>query len=220
MMVKKFKSIKLISFDLDGTLIDKKSFDDIFWLEEVPKIYAKKHKIKIQEAKKIVIGKFMENPKFGVNWYRPRYWFKYFKLEQDHETILNDLKGNLLVYEDVVPLLKELKSKGFKLIVITHSTRDMIKIKLEVENLLDYFDEIHSTTDDYEMIKKDEKIFNLILKKHQIKAKEMLHIGDHKDFDFYVPKMVGVNALFLDRKKTYKKDNLTINSLKHVIDFL
>lgn len=215
-MVRKFKDIKLISFDLDGTLIDKKSFDDIFWMEEVPKLYAKKNKITITEAKKIVIGKFMENPKFGVNWYRPKYWFKYFKLEEDHEIILKDLKEKIKIYNDVIPLLKHLKEKKYKLIIITHSTRDMIKIKLQVEKLESYFDEIYSTTDDYEMVKKDDKIFKIVLKKHKIKAKEMLHIGDHKEFDFYVPKMIGVNALFLDRKKQQGKSDETINSLKEI----
>jgi FMN phosphatase YigB (HAD superfamily) len=47
-------SIKLISFDLDGTLVDKNSFDKIFWEEEVPKLYAAKKGMSIEEAKKKV----------------------------------------------------------------------------------------------------------------------------------------------------------------------
>ena len=30
---------------------------------------------------------------------------------------------------------------------------------------------------------------------------EIVHIGDHKEYDFIVPKKIGINAFYLNRKK-------------------
>jgi HAD superfamily hydrolase (TIGR01549 family) len=211
-------SIKLISFDLDGTLVDKNSFDKIFWEEEVPKLYAAKKGMSIEEAKKKVKEHYYGVPPTSTEWYRPSYWFRFFDLKEDHNKVLNDLKHKIKIYPDVIPALKELKiinehnrkkedyrnKRGmvakFKMIVLTHSTRDMIGFKLEAENLKRYFDDVISTTDDLEMIKKDSKIYDLVLKKYNIKCDEMLHVGDDEEFDYNVPKKKGIKTLLIDRK--------------------
>ena len=78
---------------------------------------------------------------------------------------------------------------------------------------------IISTTDDLEAIKKDEKIYKLILKKLKIKPEEMLHVGDNKVFDFEVPRKIGINALFVDRSEK-TKGKFVIKSLEQVMNFI
>jgi len=46
-------SIKVISFDLDGTLFDT-MFVDAVWLEEIPRLYSVKKRVSVVDATKIV----------------------------------------------------------------------------------------------------------------------------------------------------------------------
>ena len=59
--------IDTVLLDLDGTLLDL-NFDLEFWLEYIPEIYSKKHNIKIDEAKELIIS--MINSQEGkLTWY-------------------------------------------------------------------------------------------------------------------------------------------------------
>lgn len=216
--IEKFKDIKLISFDLDGTLVDKTKFDDVFWMEEVPRIYAKEHSISLKEAKRYVTSKYFESPQNSPDWYRPKHWFKSLGLDEDHNRILNDMKHRIKVFKDVMPALREI-SKKHRMIIITHSVREMTQLKVECEGLKDFFERIYSSTDDFEMTKKDEKIFRIVLKKHKLRPEQLLHIGDSREFDFEVPRGLGINALFLDRKRHSRKQ-FVIKSLKEITKYL
>ena len=49
--------IKIISFDMDGTLV-KPTYADKVWLEGLPKLYAKEKKIPIKQAKEYIYQKY------------------------------------------------------------------------------------------------------------------------------------------------------------------
>ena len=50
--------IKLISFDLDGTLVDETNVDRLFWYGEVPRLYAEKHGLPLADAKTKVFAEY------------------------------------------------------------------------------------------------------------------------------------------------------------------
>lgn len=41
----------------------------------------------------------------------------------------------------------------------------------------------------------------MICKKLSIKPQEMVHVGDHKEFDYLCPQKLGITAFYLDRNK-------------------
>ncbi|MCG2719959.1 MAG: hypothetical protein L6266_04500, partial [Nanoarchaeota archaeon] len=99
---------KIISFDLDETLIDNRPFEDMLWYEEMPKLYAEHHNIPFEKAKIIVTNAYDEIGNNDLNWYKPQFWFKHFNLQSDWQKAIEDLKHKLQVYPGVLDLLKEL----------------------------------------------------------------------------------------------------------------
>jgi len=190
--------IKIISFDLDGTLMDKTKFDDLLWFKEIPKIYAKKHGIGFEEAKKKVSEIYYQHDHTKANWYMPSFWFKHLDLKENPEEIMKELQKGCEIFPEVLDVLARLKKK-YRLIILTHSTHEMNEFKLEVEGLKGYFDEIISTVTDLNLTKKSDKVYQMLLEKFNIKKEEIVHIGDNYEFDYDMPKNMGIKAFFLDR---------------------
>ncbi|MBW1691518.1 MAG: hypothetical protein JRJ70_12355, partial [Deltaproteobacteria bacterium] len=47
-----------------------------------------------------------------------------------------------------------------------------------------------------------------------VKPFEAIHVGDHYDFDYLVPKGLGIEAYYLDRDGKRPKDEFTVRDLK------
>jgi len=107
------------------------------------------------------------------------------------------------VYEDVEPTLKELKSKGYRLIVISNvSSLDNLSIYLSRVGLRDYFEcLIASGTVGFE--KPDSRIFELALEKAGVSPEEMVHIGDDYEADYLGAENAGLIGVLLDRKNVH-----------------
>jgi len=149
-MVKRSDKIKCISFDLDGTLTDSIGFEDLFWDEEVPKIFSEEHNIPLSEAKRIVLDAYDEVGRKDLNWYRPSYWFKRFKLKKDWRVVVEKLKDGIKIFPEVKEVLKKL-SKSYKLIILTHTSREALSVKLEKVDIKKYFVRIFSVIDDFKV---------------------------------------------------------------------
>jgi putative hydrolase of the HAD superfamily len=71
--------IKVISFDLDGTLFDNRFVDSV-WLEEIPRLYSVKKRVPIDDARKAVKGEYDKVGKERLEWYDLNYWIRKFDL--------------------------------------------------------------------------------------------------------------------------------------------
>jgi len=189
--------VKVISFDLDGTLAEE-NFDELIWFEEIPKLFAEKYGIPVEEAKEEVFARY-DSEKESYRWTDISYWFENLGLE-DHKKLLFDMKHHIRMFSDAVPVLKEL-SKKYKLIIITGSEKNFLDLKLEVDGLKKYFSHVFSMPNDFSKLRKEESVYREILKKLDLTPGDMVHIGDSYEFDYLVPKRVGIKAFFLDRKK-------------------
>lgn len=201
----------IISFDLDGTLFDM-DFENTLWFEEIPKLYSEVHKISFEEAKKKVLSAYDEIGDEDYRWYDPHYWIKRFDLGKPWHEITKDLKHKVHMYPEAKKVLSDLK-EGNKLIVVSNATRDFINIKMEVENLGQYFDKIFSVTSDFGVVKKDTDVYKKVCEIMKIKPEELIHVGDHYKFDYVMPKSLGVKSFFLDRKKENKGQDI-VHDLK------
>ncbi len=189
--------IKVVSFDLDGTLVDK-NFDELLWFKEIPEAYAKKNRISIKKAKEIVFSEYDKKEKeLHYRWTDIGFWADYFGLG-DWQRIVDRIKDRIAVYPDVVETLKELK-KRHKLIIITQSDPKMIKYKIKTEGIEKYFSMIVSVPGEFKQLKKDKKVFNEITRKLDIRKEMIVHIGDNYALDYELPRKAGIRAFYLDR---------------------
>ena len=108
--------IKVISFDLDGTLVDEK-MDSLFWDHEIPKLYAEKHNMSLKQAKKFISNEYYKSDftQDDPEWYNPKPWFKRFNLDFDYKKIIESLKSEIKIYGDALQILFYLKSKGLRI---------------------------------------------------------------------------------------------------------
>lgn len=191
--------LSVLSFDLDGTLI-RKGFDDIFWNELIPELFAERNRISFEQAKKFILGEYDRIGPDDPQWYIPEYWFERFGLAANIREILNKVRYSEGIYDDVY-LLGDL-SKNYRVVISTNNPRIILEHKLQVlKYVRQFISYTFSSVSDFNNIVKSEEFYASICKKMAIKPEQMLHIGDDPQHDLAIPKSVGVNALLIDREQ-------------------
>lgn len=196
--------IKVISFDLDGTLM-KGTYADLVWLEGLPKVYAKEKNIEFEKAKRYLQQLYDEVGDNRVEWYDLEYWFNRFNLRSNWKDLLEQYKYAIEPYLEAPSVLKRLKEKC-DLIITSNAKREFIEIELEETNLRTYFTAVFSSTSDFHKVKKVADFYTMVCQNLNIHPTEMIHIGDHKEFDYIIPKNIAIHSFYLNRKKTSNEE--------------
>jgi putative hydrolase of the HAD superfamily len=187
--------IKIVSFDADGTLVDKR-FMDLFWNRGIPTLYAKKNGLRFEEAKVEVEKMYLSVGEKDVRWYLPDYWFSLLGLEERFEDVLRSFEKELRVYPEAKEVLEEMR-QDYNLIVISNAPREILEF--ELRRVGDYFDYSFSSTTDFRQVRKTPEVYRKILKKLGVRGDEVVHVGDHWDFDYLAPREAGIRTYYLDR---------------------
>jgi len=206
------KSKRVISFDMDGTLTDL-SFVDSVWLEGIPKLFAQKHQISFEEARKRVRSEFDKVGNEKLEWYDLSYWLDKFRIDASPQQVLKSFREKIRVFQDVPIVLENLKNRGCRLIVITNARREFVDIEMQQTGIQGFFERIFSSPSDFRLTKNATRVYENVCNACEISPCQMIHIGDDQDFDFIVPKKLGINAFLLDRTGT-KTGTHTISSLE------
>lgn len=182
--------IKILSLDLQGTLSDSK-FSDYFWLELLPKKYAQKFNLSIQEAKDILKQKFKEYGVYNILYYDDKYWSNYLDFNTLEE--LKKFENQPQIDNKLYNLIKNI---NLPKIIISTTTNLFIEYELK-ENIKD-FDKIYSCVDTFNTGGKTTEVFKKVCEELNVQPNEILHIGDNKTMDVDNAIEVGVNAIIYD----------------------
>jgi len=195
---------KVISFDMDGTLVDPE-FTDWVWLHGIPTLYAEKAKLPFEEAKHFVVEEYLKVGEGAIEWYDIKYWFQFFQLEMSWQVLMERYIDKINVYPDVNHILECLKD-NFTLVLTSNAGREFIDLELKATGLRRYFNHIFSATSDFGEVKKTIGFYDRICQILGANPKEIVHVGDHYEFDYLVPRTLGIHAFYLDRSAQKKGD--------------
>jgi HAD superfamily hydrolase (TIGR01549 family) len=195
---------KIISFDMDGTLVDPE-FTDWVWSHGIPSLYAEKVGLPFEAAKAFVEGEYRKVGEGAIEWYDIKYWFRFFQLEMGWQVLMERYVDKINIYPDVNHLLDRLKDH-FILVLTSNAGREFIDVELKATGLGRYFDRIFSATSDFGEVKKTIGFYHRICQILGASPQEIVHVGDHYEFDYLVPRALGIRAFYLDRSGEQRGD--------------
>lgn len=194
--------IKVISFDIEGTVVTP-DFSMAVWYEGIPALYAEKNGIGFQEAKARVAEEYVKIGPLRVEWYDINYWFERFQLS-DYRQLLENYKHRVSYYHDTTQILSSLAA-AYTVIAVTSSTKEFLPyLLLEINQ---HFSRIFSSISDYGQLKTP-SFYHTVCREMNVLPGEIVHIGDNREFDFIIPRQIGINALHLDREGKVNSDSL------------
>ena len=187
-----------ISFDLDGTLVTDE-FTQVVWHQGIPQLFASAHKCTFDEAQSYIFSEYSKIGDTALEWYDIQYWLNFFKLNTSWQDLLHKFKGSIQTYPEVEKVLDQL-SQSYQLIITSNASREFLDMELLETAITPYFEHIFSATSDFREVKKTGKFYQSICKKINVEPNQIIHVGDHYDFDFLVPQQEGITSFYLDRK--------------------
>jgi putative hydrolase of the HAD superfamily len=206
--------IKVISFDLDGTLTDIRFVDSV-WLEGIPRLYSVKNGISFDEAKKNVKREYDKMGRGRLEWYDLQHWIEKFGLNVSPRELLTSFEHRIRIFPEVPKVLDELKHRGVRLVIVTNARKEFVDVELGKVRIENCFEHVFSSTSDFGLIKKTVNLYRRICSILDIFPQEMIHVGDDRNFDFNVPRRLGILAFHLDRTGKHK-GKFVIHSLEEL----
>ncbi|MDD3178498.1 MAG: HAD family hydrolase [Candidatus ainarchaeum sp.] len=208
--------IKLIVFDLWSTLATRTNPHYHFSIE-----IKNEFKLKLDENKIISIFEESVQTKFWENEYDAYKEFtKNIKIPLTKKNIFKIIEfreraeKNIRLYDFTIKLLKKLKKKGYKIGLLTNSSRFIYDSIKQKTNLLEYID-YPLFSYQVGLVKPQELFYITIQEKANIKnPKEILMIGDNYEKDYKTPKSLGWNAIHFKNSYNNLKKELEKNNIK------
>lgn len=112
-----------------------------------------------------------------------------------------EIHKNFLPFPDVMKVLHKLKDNGYKLIILSNSTKEIMKWHLEkLENIFDGI----LVAEDTRCYKPNLKFFKMAEEKFNLKVKEHYHIAKGYWWDIVPATKIGWNKIWINRNRLLK----------------
>jgi putative hydrolase of the HAD superfamily len=213
----------MIFFDLDGTLLDHKR-SELLGVKEFYEEYKDCFKLEKELFYKVwcqISDKYFNRYLKGevtfdqqrIERIKELFSYSNIKLTDEDSMIkfkkyLSNYEDNWKPFDDVIPCLKYL-SKKYSLGVISNGDLKQQSLKLEKMKINQYFIDI-ITAGEVGISKPNIKLFNIACDRVNKQPQECYYIGDDLHTDIIPCKDVGMNGIWLNRKR----ETSTINSIK------
>ena len=219
------KNIKAIIFDAYGTLFDVNSA-------------AEECKVKIGD-KWEGFANYWRTTQLEYTWLRSLmnrhkdFWqvtedsldksMQAFKIDSSMRNELLDLYKVLSTFPEVKEVLNDLKKKNYKISILSNGTPALLNELVSSNNLDNFFDDIFSI-EEVGIYKPDSKVYNLPIKKYQIKKDEVAFLSANT-WDVSGGGNFGYNSIWVNRNKNifdnldYKPKN-EVENLTQLLDIV
>jgi len=202
----------VISFDLDGTLVQSDYIDEV-WMVGLPTIYSEEKGIKLEDAKKFISAEYDIIGEDSLNWYIIDYWFDRFDLESSPRELLEKYRERVSTYPEVIDVLSRLEKK-YNLVLSSNASRPFLNLEIETAGLDRFFSHTFSSPSDFSLLKNSVEFYRKVLNILDIDSMDIVHIGDNYRCDYLAPKEIGIRSYFLDRSNSKRGSSVVSDLLE------
>jgi len=138
---------------------------------------------------------------------------------------MKPILARVYCYEDTLPTLEELRSKGYRMAIVSNTTwgspASLWREHVENFGLNRYMDALVFCRD-AGWRKPAKQIFEYTLEKLQVHPQDCIFVGDDPRWDLVGPSTVGIEPVTIDRKRTMKqvKEAWIISNLRELVEKL
>ena len=133
-----WRSIDTVLLDMDGTLLDL-YFDNYFWNEHLPRVYADKHQISEASSAEKLLKQFSEG-RGTLAWYSIDHWSE--QLNLDIPALKRELQHMISLRPHALEFLRQLHDSDRDVVMVTNAHRKTLDIKMDNVDITPWFDRI------------------------------------------------------------------------------
>jgi len=171
-----WQNIDTVFLDMDGTLLDL-HFDNHFWLEHMPKRYAEKHNITVEQASKALSQK-TKSIEGSLDWYCLDYWGE--TLDMDIVGLKHEVAERIAIRANVIEFLDHLRAMQKRVVLLTNAHHKTINLKFSYTDIEHHFDCI-ITSHDVGFAKEQEGFWQALENVEDFNKAQSLFIDDNLD---------------------------------------
>tara|TARA_R110000823_G_scaffold198080_7_gene329243 strand:- start:49860 stop:50525 length:666 start_codon:yes stop_codon:yes gene_type:complete len=165
--------IDTVLLDMDGTLLDL-HFDNYFWLEHLPREYARQHKISEAESSERLHGRL--GSRIGsLEWYCLDHWST--QLDMDIPALKRELQHMVRVRPFALEFLEELRASELDVVMVTNAHRKTLDIKMSEVDITHWFDRV-VISHDLQAPKEEQAFWHRLQELHPFDPARTLLIDD------------------------------------------
>jgi putative hydrolase of the HAD superfamily len=133
---------------------------------------------------------------------------------------MQQVKFNHVLFDDVLPVLRQLRENGFILGLISNIDRDITPLfdRLDLTPLL----QVVVTSQDSGYHKPHPEIFYEAVRRAKVKTSDSMYIGDHYEIDVLGANESGMHGVLLDRNGYFNESSevTIIKDLYQLVDYI
>ena len=166
-------TIDTVLLDMDGTLLDL-HFDNYFWTEYLPRLYAIKHEISEEESSARLHGAFSAE-QGSLEWYCLDHWSK--RLEMDIAVLKREIQHMISVRPFAIEFLSQLHGSHQEVVMVTNAHRKTLDIKMDNVDISHWFDRV-VVSHDLNVAKENQQFWHKLQLLHPFDPSRTLLIDD------------------------------------------
>lgn len=218
---------KAVLFDFDETLQDRtlafEGYMDAFLDEYLPNISQREREAHKQDMRITGNGGYVNRVEWCTNLVKMWGW----ENAPDATVLANHYDYNFgdfnVIFENSIPLLKELKARGYLTGVITNGPSVLQNHKMDTSGLRPYCD-IVVVSGDEGVHKPDPRLFEITAERLGVKPQECVYVGDHPVNDIQGALSAGMGAIRMNfgwfKDKDLRPDVPVITDIIDVLKYV
>ena len=202
-----WQQVHTVLLDMDGTLLDL-HYDNHFWLEHVPRRFAERHGLALEDAKAALFDRYraLEGT---LDWYCVDFWSR--ELELDIPALKREIEHLISVHPYVTEFLQAVRGTGKRVVLVTNAHRKVLELKMRYTSLHGFFD-VAVSAHDLGSPKEDVQFW------HKLQAIEAFDRGTTLLVDDSVPVLRSARAYGIAQLVTVQRPD-SKQPLKHAEEF-